>query len=687
MKSLAHNGRSEAGPHSLNQSNSGECRVSTRSTLLAALEVERPLQVVGVVSAYAALLAERAGFRALYLSGAGVANSSFGLPDLGVTNLNDVAEETRRITAASPLPLLVDGDTGFGAALGIARTVRELSRAGAAGLHLEDQVAAKRCGHRPGKELVDSAEMVDRIKAAVDARRDESVVIMARTDAHAVEGLTAAIDRAAAYVAAGADMIFAEALTTLDEYRQFTAAVKVPVLANITEFGRTPLFTRDQLASVGVQLVLYPLSAFRAMSRSAEQVYAAIRTAGTQRDVVDRMQTRDELYQVLNYYAQEGGGSAPAKVPSSAQAGGLRGVAAGTTAICTVGAQGDSLCYRGYDVEELAANATFEEVAYLLLRGELPSQQELTEFSRRLRLSRSLPAALRTLLETIPASAAPMEVLRTGCSLLGTLEPEPETDGAFAACERLLGAMPSMLGYWWNFATTGKRFELDTPSSSTAKHVLELITDRQPTPEHEAFMNASLIIYAEHEFNASTFTARVIAATLSDTYSAVVGAIGALRGPLHGGANEAAMELIDSFSSPEAAIAGVKQKLVRKEKVMGFGHAVYKQRDPRSDVYQQWSKRLAETAEQQRKLEIAETIHRTMKAAKNLFPNADFYCATAYNFIGIPTPLFTPLFAVARTAGWCAHIAEQRANNKLIRPTAEYIGPAPRKFVPLAQRT
>ncbi len=271
----------------------------------AAIKAEQPLQIVGVINAYAALLAARAGFRALYLSGAGVANASFGLPDIGITTLNDVCEDVRRITGACDLPLLVDADTGFGQAFSIQRTVRELSRAGAAGMHLEDQVAVKRCGHRPGKVLVDLAEMNDRIRAAVDGRRDEGFVIMARTDANAVEGQQAALDRAAAYVEAGADMIFAEALTSLEEYRQFTAAISVPVLANITEFGKTPLFAVDELAGVGVAMVLYPLSAFRAMSRTAEQVYEAIRCRGTQESVLDRMQTRAELYEVLGYLEYE----------------------------------------------------------------------------------------------------------------------------------------------------------------------------------------------------------------------------------------------------------------------------------------------------------------------------------------------------------------------------------------------
>lgn len=270
-----------------------------------ALDAETPLQVAGAINAYAALLAERAGFRAIYLSGAGVANASYGLPDLAMTTLTDVCEDIRRITYATELPLLVDADTGFGSAFMIGRTVREMIRAGAAACHLEDQVAVKRCGHRPGKALVDADEMCDRLKAAVDGRSDERFAIMARTDAHAVEGLDAAIERAGRYVEAGADMIFAEALTTLDEYREFTAAVDVPVLANLTEFGRTPLYTVQELGSVGVRLALYPLSASRAMAAAAAEVYRAIRRDGTQKAVLDRMQTRDELYDVLGYHDYE----------------------------------------------------------------------------------------------------------------------------------------------------------------------------------------------------------------------------------------------------------------------------------------------------------------------------------------------------------------------------------------------
>ncbi len=279
--------------------------MSAGARFRAALEAEQPLQIAGTINAYTALLAERAGFKAIYLSGAGVANASYGLPDLAMTTLNDVCEDIRRIASASDRPLLVDADTGWGSAFMIARTVREMIWAGAAGCHFEDQVAVKRCGHRPGKALVSVDEMGDRLKAAVDGRIDAQFVIMARTDAHAVEGQQAAIDRAGAYVEVGADMIFAEALTTLEEYQQFTDVIKVPVLANLTEFGKTPLFKTDELAAVGIAMTLYPLSAYRAMSAAALNVYQTIRNEGTQQSVVDTMQTRMELYDVLGYQAYE----------------------------------------------------------------------------------------------------------------------------------------------------------------------------------------------------------------------------------------------------------------------------------------------------------------------------------------------------------------------------------------------
>jgi methylisocitrate lyase len=282
-----------------------QSRISPGARLRTAIEEERPLQVVGAINAFCALLAERAGFRAIYLSGAGVANASFGLPDLGMTNLNDVCEDVRRITGVTNLPLLVDADTGWGNAFNIARAIRDLGRAGAAGCHIEDQVQAKRCGHRPNKEVVEPREMVDRIKAASDAKIDPSFVLMARTDAVAGEGVDSALERCEQYVEAGADLIFAEAVTNLEDYRRFTERLRVPVLANLTEFGKTPLFSVEEMRASGIRVVLYPLSAFRAMSAAAENVYETIRQTGTQKSVVNGMQTRDHLYEVLNYHGYE----------------------------------------------------------------------------------------------------------------------------------------------------------------------------------------------------------------------------------------------------------------------------------------------------------------------------------------------------------------------------------------------
>jgi 2-methylcitrate synthase len=367
------------------------------------------------------------------------------------------------------------------------------------------------------------------------------------------------------------------------------------------------------------------------------------------------------------------------------KAAGLRGVSAGETAIATVG-DGHGLRYRGYDVVDLAAHASFEEVAFLLLRGVLPSVRELDAFGASLRARRELPPALRDVLEKIPATAHPMDVMRTGCSMLGTLEPERDFGRQLEVAERLIAAFPGMLLYWHHFARNGRRVATTTDAASTAGHFLTLLHGRPPSTLHERAMDASLILYAEHEFNASTFTARVCAATLSDFYSAVTAAIGSLRGPLHGGANEAAMELIERFESPRAATAGVKAMLARKEKIMGFGHAVYRTSDPRNPVIKSWSKKLGDAAGDRLLYTVSEAIETLLWQEKKLFPNLDFYSASAYRFLGIPTPLFTPIFVCSRVAGWAAHIVEQRANNKLIRPTADYVGPDAREFVPIAER-
>jgi 2-methylcitrate synthase len=359
---------------------------------------------------------------------------------------------------------------------------------------------------------------------------------------------------------------------------------------------------------------------------------------------------------------------------------GLRGVSAGSTAIATVGAEGAGLRYRGYDVTELAEHSSFEEVAYLLLFGELPDADELDAWCANLSSSRSLPKSLCEVLERIPSNTHPMDVLRTGCSMLGTIEPEEHASQQLVATRRLIASLPSMLLYWHHFVNSGKRIDTVTDERGVAGHFLALLHGSTPEPLHERALDASLILYAEHEFNASTFAARVCAATLSDIHSAITSAIGTLRGPLHGGANEAAMELIEQFESPRAATIGVRAMLERKERIMGFGHAVYRKADPRSPVIKYWARRLARTSEDKLLYEIAEAIETLMWEEKRLFPNLDFFSAPAYRSLGIPTALFTPIFVCSRVTGWAAHIMEQRADNKLIRPTADYIGPAAREY-------
>ncbi|MDH3647744.1 MAG: 2-methylcitrate synthase [Gammaproteobacteria bacterium] len=365
---------------------------------------------------------------------------------------------------------------------------------------------------------------------------------------------------------------------------------------------------------------------------------------------------------------------------------GLRGIQAGSTAICTVGSDGNSLHYRGYSIEELAEQSTFEEVAYLLLYGALPTSAQLDDYRAKLRGLRALPDALKAVLEQIPASAHPMDVLRTGCSALGTVEPEESFSQQDDIADRLLASFPSMLGYWHRYSRTGERIDVTTDDETLAAHLLNVITGVKPADEHRRCMDASLILYAEHEFNASTFACRVCAGTLSDMYSCITAGIGTLRGPLHGGANEEAMAVIERFRTPEEAATAVKGMLERKEKIMGFGHAVYKIRDPRNEIIKGWSQRLSAGAADAHLYPVSDAIEALMKREKKLFANLDFFSASAYHFMGIPTPLFTPLFVCSRVTGWAAHIKEQRADNKLIRPGAAYTGPADRPYTPIAQR-
>ena len=365
---------------------------------------------------------------------------------------------------------------------------------------------------------------------------------------------------------------------------------------------------------------------------------------------------------------------------------GLRGQVAGKTSLSTVGKAGKGLTYRGYEIEVLAEKASFEEVAYMLLYGNLPNQEEFNTYSAKLKKLRVLPSELKKVLENIPASAHPMDVMRTGCSMLGNLEPEGEFTNQNSSADRILASMASIIVYWYKFSHEDIKVDLETDYETIGGHFLSLLTGKEPSEDEIRCLDTSLVLYAEHGFNASTFTARTCASTLSDIHSCITGAIGTLRGPLHGGANEAAMEMIEKYSSREEARQAVLEMLEKKEKIMGFGHAVYSTEDPRNKIIKSWAEKLSKAGRDETLYQVSEEIEKTMDEEKNMFANTDFFMASAYHYLGIPTKLFTPLFVIGRTSGWAANIFEQRADNRIIRPSEEYIGPDHSDWVDIENR-
>ncbi|KAJ1681690.1 hypothetical protein LUZ63_023079 [Rhynchospora breviuscula] len=602
----------------------------------------------GAFNPLSARLIERAGFEGVYISGA-VISADLGLPDIGLTTLTEVAGRGQQIARMTELPAIIDADTGFGEPMNVARTIQTLEDAGLAGTHIEDQVNPKRCGHLDGKSVVDADTAIKRIRAAVDARRDPDFLIMARTDVRAVEGLDAAIDRAKALVDAGADAIFPEAMRDLGEFEAMRTALDVPILANMTEFGKSELFSTSQLRDAGVNIVIWPVSLLRLAMGAAGRGLGTLASEGHLREKLGEMQHR-----------------------------GLAGVTVDYTAVSKVNPGTDSLLYRGYPVQELAATQPFEAVALLLWNGELPDATELAAFEEHERAHRDLDPAVKAAIDLLPLDAHPMDVVRTAVSVLGASAPAVEVaDNSSAAdlakAKLLFAKIPAMVAYDQR-RRRGQELVEPRADLDYSSNFLYMTFGELPEEVVRRAFTVSMILYAEHSFNASTFTARVITSTTSDLYSAVVGAIGALKGALHGGANEAVMHIFDEIGDAANVGPWLDDALATKRKIMGFGHRVYKRGDSRVPKMKAALDTLVAHYDATDLAALYDALEADFVSRKGIHPNLDYPSGPAYHLIGFDTLTFTPLFVAARVTGWTAHILEQTASNALIRPLSAYNG-------------
>ncbi len=657
----------------------------------------RLLRFPGAFNPLSALLIEQYGFEGVYVSGA-VVSADLGLPDIGLTTLSEVGGRAHAIARVTGLPALVDADTGFGEPMNAARTVQHLEELGLAGCHIEDQVNPKRCGHLDGKSVVGRDEMCRRLAAAVGARRDRDFVVCARTDARAVEGLEAAIERAKTYAAAGADMIFPEALEDEHEFEAFRAAIDVPLLANMTEFGKSTLLSRATLESLGVNVAIYPVTLFRLAMGAAESGLERLAAEGDQRAwsgrcravaVSTRCSTMRVTPPLTTAYTtsrsrrpMRPNGWEELAVSDDEIHKGLDGVVVDTTAVSMVNPETNSLTYRGYPVQQLAASCSFEEVAYLIWNGELPGDSELASFVATERSLREIPEALVALLLALPIGCHPMDVLRTALSWLGAADPREDDasrEANLAKSLEMMAKIPTIVALDQRRRRGGEPIAPD-PSLGFAENFFAMCFGGVPEAAVVRCFEISLVLYAEHSFNASTFTARVVTSTLSDIYSAVAAAVGALKGPLHGGANEAVMHMMDEIGDPARAVDWLHEAFASKRLVMGFGHRVYKHGDSRVPTMRAALEEMATLRGGEPLMAMYANLEAAMIAEKGIHPNLDFPSGPAYHLMGFDTEMFTPIFVISRITGWTAHVVEQLQANSLIRPLSRYVGPAERSL-------